>query len=538
VTVANEKPVLPQSPLYSQVEKTLASLIKNGQSDLLSQNLIGLEKETLRVNAEGGISQTAHPASLGSALTNPYITTDYSEALIEFITPPFADMGDALGFLCNTQRFVYENLTNELLWATSMPCVVAGETSIPIAQYGKSQAGMMKHIYRRGLAHRYGRVMQVIAGVHYNFSFTDDFWESYQQFKGDTGPLQDFISEQYFGMLRNLQRLGWLIPYLFGASPAVCKSFLGGASSTLHEFDANTFYEPYATSLRMGDIGYQNNKENEFGIKASYDSINAYIESLRTAIATPCKEYEKIGVKVDGEYRQLNSNILQIENEYYSTVRPKRVLQANEMPTIALKRRGVQYIELRSLDVNAFDPLGINAQQLLFLESLMVFCLLDDSPVISDCERREIDQNELLAAHRGREPGLMLSRNNEQVTLLQWADEVCSAMYGICEQLDKVDQGSSHVAALKQQHASVRDPQLTPSARMLAEMRENREGFYHFAKRMSRQHFEYFHAMQLEASQREFFASAAAQSLQAQNEIEIADKGSFEDYLSAYFTQS
>lgn len=529
---------MPQPLLYSQVEKNLTSLIKSGQSDLLGRSCIGLEKETLRVNAEGGISQTRHPAVLGSALTNPYITTDYSEALIEFITPPFADMGDALSFLCNTQRFVYENLSNELLWATSMPCVVAGETSIPIAEYGDSHAGMMKHIYRRGLAYRYGRVMQVIAGVHYNFSFADDFWPAYQEFRGNTGLLQDFISDQYFGMLRNLQRLGWLIPYLFGASPAVCKSFLGGVASTLHEFDANTYYGPYATSLRMGDIGYQNNKENEFGIKASYDNIDSYIESLRTAIAAPCEEYEKIGVRVDGEYRQLNANILQIENEYYSTVRPKRILKTNEMPTMALKRRGVQYIELRSLDVNAFDPLGINAQQLLFLEALMVFCLLDDSPVISDCERREIDQNELLAAHRGREPGLILLRNNEQVTLQQWADDVCSAMYGICEQLDEGSEGTEHIQALRQQHASVRDPQLTPSARMLAEMRENREGFYHFAKRMSRQHLDYFHAMQLETSQREFFARAAEQSLQAQKEIEAADQGSFEDYLAAYFTQS
>lgn len=536
-TVANGKPELSQAGLYPQVEQQLATFVNNAQASLLGHSYIGLEKETLRANVEGGISQRPHPEVLGSTLTNPYITTDYSESLIEFITPPFADMGDALGFLCNTQRFVYENLDNELLWSTSMPCVVEGETSIQIAEYGSSHAGMMKHIYRRGLGHRYGRVMQVIAGVHYNFSFADDFWKAYQQVKGSTESFQDFVSEQYFGMVRNLQRLGWLIPYLFGASPAVCKSFLGGESATLQEFDANTFYEPYATSLRMGDIGYQNNKEYEFGIKANYDSLDTYVESLKRAINTPCPEYEKIGVKVDGEYRQLNANILQIENEYYSTVRPKRVLEDNEMPILALKKRGVQYIELRSIDVNAFDPLGINAQQLRFLEALMVFCLLDDSPAISDCERSEIDKNELLVAHRGREPGLMLSRNGESLSLQEWADAVCSAMYGICEQLDEGHEGEYYKEALEQQHACVRDPSLTPSALMLAEMRENREGFYHFAKRMSRKHLDYFNSMQLEASQREFFVRAAEKSTQQQKDIEAADTGSFEDYLEEYFSQ-
>ncbi len=537
VMVTNGKAGLSEAAIYSHVEQQLAAFVKTGQAGLLGHSHIGLEKETLRVNSEGGISQTAHPAALGSALTNPYITTDYSEALIEFITPPFADMGDALGFLCNTQRFVYENLSNETLWPTSMPCVVAGETSIPIARYGDSNAGMMKHIYRRGLAWRYGRVMQVIAGVHYNFSFSDEFWQVYQQFRGDQGSLQDFISAQYFGMLRNLQRLGWLVPYLFGASPAVCKSFLGGVPTTLNEFDANTFYEPYATSLRMGDIGYQNNKENEIGIKASYDGVDAYTASLEKAITTASPEYEKIGVKVDGEYRQLNANILQIENEYYSTVRPKQVLQGNEMPITALRQRGVQYIELRSLDVNAFDPLGINAQQLRFLEALMVFCLLDESPLISDDERGEIDQNELLAAHRGREPGLNLRRNQEKVPLQQWADDVCNAMYGICKQLDADHEGNTYTAALKQQHACVHDPELTPSARMLAEMHDRREGFYHFAKRMSQQHMQYFNSLQLDTTQRDFYARVAKQSLQEQQKIEAADKGSFDDFLKDYFSR-
>ncbi|MBA1330237.1 glutamate--cysteine ligase, partial [Candidatus Endoriftia persephone str. Guaymas] len=175
------------------------------------------------------IAQSAHPEALGAPLTHPYITTDYSEALTEFITPPLQQRDAVLEFLRDAQKFVYDRLEgDEILWATSMPCVVEGGCTIPIARYGSSNAGLMKTVYRRGLGHRYGRVMQVIAGVHFNYSLPEAFWPGYQTLEGGKGDLQGFISEAYFGLIRNLQRFGWLVPYLFGASPAICKSFLGG----------------------------------------------------------------------------------------------------------------------------------------------------------------------------------------------------------------------------------------------------------------------------------------------------------------------
>ena len=499
--------------------------------------MVGLEKESLRVNSEGKISQTPHPQRLGSALTHPYITTDYSEALLEFITPPFHEMGEALGFLRDLQQFVYNRLDKELLWATSMPCVVAGESSIPIAAYGSSNAGMMKTVYRRGLGHRYGRVMQVIAGVHFNYSYSDAFWQGLQQLEGDDRPLQDFVSERYFGLLRNLLRIGWLIPYLFGASPAVCKSFLNDKKSTLKSFDEYTYYEPYATSLRMGDIGYQNNKENETGIKANYGSLQAYVDSLTHAITTPCPEYETIGVKVDGEYRQLNANILQIENEYYSTVRPKQLLQGNEKPSLALKRRGVRYIELRSLDVNAFDPLGINESQLYFLEALLLYCLFADSPPISAVERVEIDQNEMKVAHRGREPGLNLMRCGSAVALKQWAGEICEAMVPVCELLDSNTAKRPYQQALARQRRAIDNPDLTPSARMLAEMRSGNESFFELARRKSLEHQWYFAELPIAPEQEQMLTEMAERSLRKQTEIEAADSLGFDEYLQEYFRQ-
>jgi glutamate--cysteine ligase len=524
--------------LYRIAEQRLARLINSGERHPFAGRQIGLEKECLRVTPEGNLAQTTHPASLGSPLTHPYITTDYSEALAEFITPPCGEMTEALDFLRDTQRYVYAKLEDELLWATSMPCVVAGETSIPIAQYGTSNAGVMKTVYRRGLGHRYGRVMQVIAGVHFNYSFSDAFWTLFQELERDGSDRQDFISAAYFGLIRNLQRFGWLVPYLFGASPAVCKSFLGGQKTPLESFDDFTYFQTYATSLRMGDIGYQNNQEAKVGVKACYDSLDAYVESLLHAIETPSPEYERLGVMVGGRYEQLNANILQIENEYYSTIRPKQLTGVFEKPVHALKRRGVRYVELRSIDVNAFDPLGISERQLRFLEAFLVFCLLHASPPINARERDHIDRNELAAAHRGRDPRLYLFRNGDKVSLQAWATEILDAMEGVCSVLDADREGSPYQASLAAQRDKVADPELTPSARMLAEMRKAGEGFFHFALRMSRQHQEYFQGLQLCAKRNAEFERLAAESWDKQRAMEAADQEPFDQYLQRYLAQS
>ena len=526
--------------MFKLVESRVNELFKRNTSGLLNGRQIGVEKESLRVSPEGGISQLEHPVSLGSALANPYITTDYSEALLEFITPPSEHIESVLDFLRDSQVYVYKKLQQgEILWATSMPCVVAGESSIPIANYGSSNAGQMKSIYRRGLGHRYGRAMQVIAGVHFNYSLPESFWPIYKDLLGDNElSLQDFQSEQYFALVRNLQRFGWLIPYLFGASPAVCKSFLGGAETNLEDFDDSTYFETYATSLRMGDIGYQNNKESETGVKACYRNLDSYVKTLQCAIETPFREYEKIGVKVNGKYQQLNANLLQIENEYYSTVRPKQIVQDNEKPIVALKKRGVRYVELRSLDVNAFDPLGINETQLRFIEVFMLFCLLAESEQICFSEREEIDQNELLVAHQGRDPTLTLNYNAKQLKLKKWAIDIFDGMQSVSELLDQHKVGTPYQDSLKYQRNKIMDPELTPSARMLNEMRETKEGFYHFAKRMSEKHNRYFTSLNLSEEKNNFFDEASKKSIERQKEIEASDTLNLDDYLQEYFKQT
>jgi len=524
--------------VYQKLEQRITALKGLKVDSLLTGRKVGIEKECLRVTRNGKISANSHPEPFGSALTNPYITTDYSEALLELITPPFESITQAMDFLRDTQKFVYSQLQDEILWSTSMPCVLAGEDNISIAQYGSSNAGMMKTVYRRGLGHRYGKMMQVIAGVHYNYSLPKSFWSAYQEMEQDSQNLQDFISESYFKLIRNLQRFGWLVPYLFGASPAVCRSFMDGIEKILEPFDDYTFHHPHATSLRLSDIGYQNYKEGKTGIKANYDSLSSYIKCLKHAIETPSPIYEKIGIKTDSEFQQLNANLLQIENEYYSTIRPKQITGTYEKPTVALAQRGVEYIELRSLDINVLEPLGISESQLYFLEAFLLFCLLHDSPTISADERKEIDHNQSSTAHHGREPGLKLQRNGKPVLLSTWATEIFRAMEDVCKLLDSTQSNAPYSSALKEFYQSVENPELTPSARILQEMRDNSEPFFPYSMRYAQQHANYFKSVKISEEQLRFFTGAAEKSSADQLRMETKDTLGFDDFLQQYFAES
>src|SRR5579862_2562113 len=248
-------------------ERRLAAFINGGQPEILQGGRKGVEKESLRVTPTGALAQTMHPRLLGSALTNEHITTDYSESLIELVTPAFTTSWELLQYLLDLHQFVYRHLGDELLWATSMPCAIARDEDIPLAQFGSSHVGRMKTVYRNGLGLRYGRMMQAISGVHFNYSFPLPFWEAWAAACGSSSSGAQFVSESYFDLLRNYRRHGWLVLYLFGVSPVVCKSFLHGRQMGLTDFGPGTAFEPFATSLRMSDVGYRN--RNQAGLEVS-----------------------------------------------------------------------------------------------------------------------------------------------------------------------------------------------------------------------------------------------------------------------------
>ena len=523
--------------LPAGLESRLEHFARNGEYGAsLRGGGKGLEKESLRVTPDGKLAQTPHPLALGSALTHPHITTDYSEALLEFVTAPFPDVRQTLASLTEIHAFTYAHLGEEMLWATSMPCGLQGDASIPVARYGTSNVGRMKHVYRLGLGWRYGRTMQAISGVHFNYSYPETLWPVLKDLEADPRGLRDFRDDWYFRALRNFQRMGWLLPYLFGASPAMCKSFLDGRDLGFPEFDANTFYEPYGTSLRLSDIGYKNDNQSRIGV--TYNSLADYVDTLTHAISTPAPEYVRIGVKLDGEYRQLNANILQIENEFYGSIRPKQPIERGERATLALRRRGIMYLEVRALDVNAYDPVGADEPALRFIEALLLLCLLSDSPPTDAEEQAAIGRNQLAVAHRGRDPQLRLERGGKAVLLRDWGREVLAALEPICELLDRGQADKPYHRSLAAQQAAMEDAELTPSARILRDMRERGESFFRFAKRLSEAHRTRYLGHPLPPAVAARFAAEAKASLEEQAAIEAADTLSFEEYLHRYFAQS
>ena len=305
-------------------------------------NLInrGIEKECLRTDSSGRISQKKHPEGLGSALTNPYITTDFSEALLELVTPTFNSAKACLDFLTELHVFVNQNLEEESLWPLSMPCTIESEDAIPIGNYGSSNQGMMKETYRKGLSNRYGSMMQAIAGIHYNFSFSDKFLEILAE--ENSADIKEFKNNIYLGIARNFRRYGWLYLLLYGSSPLANNSFAKGRDHDLEQLNSDDIYKPHATSLRMGDLGYISEAQDSLNI--SYNSIENYCADLKNALETSYPVYKEIGEFNGDERIQLNDSIIQIENEYYSTIRPKRVCPTGERPLNILSQEGIDYL--------------------------------------------------------------------------------------------------------------------------------------------------------------------------------------------------
>lgn len=537
------------STVYKEVSQRANSLLAQADKDLFSNRQVGLEKETLRIDAKGKIAQSDHPQALGSALCNSQITTDFSEALLEMVTPPCDTSSQALDHLIGIHQFILPRLENdEGLWNTSMPCVIDGDDSIRIGQYGKSHNGIMKHVYRRGLGLRYGRRMQAIAGIHFNYSMPEQCWPIWQQLHQQYEP-SEYSSQTlgYFHMTRNLMRIGWLVPYLFGASPAICQTFLpSGEDSDLETLNNHTRYAPFGTSLRMGEIGYRYKEDAPIDLSVRHDNFDNYLNDIFNHVSRVHPAYEAEGVRdTNGLYQQLNAKKLQIENEYYSSVRPKQIPVKGEMPLLALKRTGIRYLELRSVDVNIYDPAGMNIEQLAMLELLMLFAWLADSPPLMPEEMDINKRNVQTVAHRGREPGLTLTHNNESVKLVDWGSSILESLAPLAQWMDENETASVlgnnaidnlYQTSLQQQIAKLRDPSLTPSARIVDEL-DSHGSFFNMAMSVSAAHKEALLNMPVDESLQQQLNKIVSDSVSAQQALESECTGSFDDFLDNYFSQ-
>ncbi len=501
-----------------------------GQAQILRGITRGYERECLRVDAAGHLATTFHPQALGAKLTHPWITTDYAESLLEFITPPSKDPQQPLRFLRDIHRFVAPHLQDEVMWASSMPCVLGPDSAIAIADYGSSNAARFKHVYREGLSLRYGRKMQTIAGAHYNWSLPDEFWAVLKDCCAAQSQAQDYASERYFGLIRNFLRYGWLVPYLFGASPALCESFLQGQPSDLPELVAGTRYAPYATSLRMSDLGYHNRAQANLVV--SVNSICEYTQALEAAIRTPDPFYTEIGVHEGSHWKQLSANLMQTESEFYAAIRPKRT--GAERPAKALQTRGVEYVEMRLFDLNPFVDIGITPEQGRFADVLLLMCLFRDSPPITSREQAENDENKRRIVNHGRQPDLRLLAHNREQPFRPLAHELFDDMQPFAEMLDAAYGGIAYVTAMQLLRPRIDQPESTPSAQVLQGVRAH-GGFANYTLALSQQHHANLLAQPLDAVAQARFQASVQTSLQDQQQLEAQDQGSFDDYVARYY---
>lgn len=433
------------------------------------------------------------------------------------------DVAGALGELDELHRHVYRVLAEngeEMLWASSMPCRLPSDETIPIGRYGTSNVGRAKSVYRMGLSHRYGRRMQTISGIHYNWS------------------LPDVSNEEYFGLIRNFRRNAPVLLYLFGASPVVCSSFLEARAHALQPLGESSLYLPYATSLRMGRLGYQSDAQSTLAV--SYNDLDGYGASLQEALTQPYPAYETVGVRnPGGDYNQLSTTLLQIENEFYGTIRPKRTVFSGERPLHALRERGVQYVEVRCMDLDPFEPLGISAATARFLDVFLLHCLLTDSPPDSPEEIEVLKRNQNLAAERGREPGLLLRRGERETTLAQWSAELIAECAVIAQRLDAETGTPLHTESLENAAALAQDPSRLPSTRVLAAIRNEHDGsFMDFVRAQSLSLREAALAHPPTAEQVARFAEASTLSFEVQREVEARDTMPFEIYRQQYLLPS
>lgn len=502
----------------------------NASSDLLLRRLAalppealpgmrrGLEKESLRAAPDGALALTPHPAALGSPLTHPHITTDFSESQPELVTGTHGSVQACLDELRQIHQMVYAEMAalgDEMLWASSMPCKLPPDEMIPLGYYGTSNVGRAKSVYRMGLGHRYGRRMQTISGIHYNWS------------------LPGAGSEQYFGLIRNFRRHAFLLLYLFGASPVVCGTFVQGRQHALQPLGSRAMYLPHATSLRMGRLGYQSDAQSTLAV--SYNGLEGYAASLQDALTRPWPAYEAIGIQApSGDYNQLAVTLLQIENEFYGTIRPKRVIEPGERPLHALRARGVEYVEVRLMDLNPFLPVGIDEQTMRFLDVFLLHCLLSDSPPDSPAEIEALKRNQHLVAERGREPGLKLACGGMEVALTDWAAQVLGELPALARALDEALGGDGHQAAVQAAQQALHNPALLPSARVLAALPGYGDSYVAFMLDRSQQIRSLMLAQPPDAALRQRFAEIAVQSRAQQHAIEVSDTLSFEQYRREY----
>ena len=512
------------------MQSLLQKLVKQGVA-LLHDAKRGIEKENLRVTAQGRLVQTAHPSTLGASLTHPMITTDFAENLVEIVTEPCITMPALLSQLEQINGYVVSQIKQEQLWPLSMPPAIERDADIRIAEYGRSNSAMLKHLYRVGLSHRYGKRMQIISGIHYNFSAPPALIEALPGLAPELG--QD-VSALYMNLTRNFLRYYPIMIYLFGASPTCDQSLLTAAKPNFLTQQGETLWGHEATSLRMSSLGYHNPEQGQVII--SYDNVSDYANSLLQATRTPYGAYQNIGVMVDDHYRQLNDSLLQIENEYYSPIRPKQITQRCERPSTALAKRGVAYVEVRAVDLDPLHPRGISETQIHFMDVMLLWCLLNPAAPLSAEDNARIRHNVQQVAAYGRRPGLKVATESGDSTFAAWALQWLEQLLPIAAQAD-IENPEHYQESIQQQIFKCQDVNQTPAAQVEAEMQSGQYSHQEFGALVAQQQTRWFKQKKIDVAFQQRLINMAQQAIADKQQLESQTQTSFDVYLKAYMQE-
>ena len=417
----------------------LLNLSKLSSKDLLSGSF-GIEWECLRATSDGKLSLTPHPSVFGDKLTNPLVTTDFSESQIEIITPTFDSIDEAFDTFSFLSDVVNSSLPDdEYLWFQSLPCILPYYEDIPIAQY--SEEGQDSQKYREELARKYGLQKQMISGVHFNFSFSDETLREMYDAMGCDLTCQEFKNEVYLKITRNYLRYCWLIIYLTGCSIGTHKSF---SADCIHLMDAQddfgSYYSTHGPSFRNASCGYKNLKE----LYPSYDSVNEFVRDVNQFID-------------DGDLSEAK--------ELYTQIRlkpkdPKDFLNS-------LEKDGIQYVEIRTLDINPFYKCGLVKHDMNFLHLFLIYMLVKSESDYANWQK-EAKINEERTAEHAYDEDMRLLKDGVEVTLKDWASEIINEMYGMCDVLNL-----DGYQTLNLMHDRVKNPDLTYGKRLLKLIEEN-----------------------------------------------------------------
>lgn len=351
---------------------TIENIIKeNSLGADIKKGRFGIEKESVRVNENGELAITPHPEIFGEKTENPYITVDFSESQIEMITPTVNSVEKAYDFLRNIHEIVATNLKDEYLWSQSVPPILPSEELIPLGKFPQNKE---LERYREKLALKYGRKKQLLSGIHFNFSFDDEFLKELYELSKEKISFKEFKNNIYLKISRNYFKYGWMIIYLLGASPVIHETYLQKCIDKMKKFTDDTYYFENLVSFRNGSCGYRNEKD----FFVNYENVDKYVESLEKLI-----EKESISSA----------------KEYYSPIRlktkkPKEILKE-------LKNSGIEYLEFRSIDLNPFSEIGIEKVDLEFLHLFILFLFLKDDEPFEEKDYFRYLKNQEILANRG-----------------------------------------------------------------------------------------------------------------------------------------